>query len=122
MPIGPPGDRGEVYMKPPVVPKSRIKSELPQKLPLFRWMYKKHHPSNPLPDGHDYDGQPAIPLVRPDYITEVKRWRVKGIDSDGELVIKEDPHGPIFEALQAKQKVATGEFWRAMKATVRSVK
>jgi hypothetical protein len=109
-------------MKPPVVAKSRIKSELPSELPLFRWMYKKHHPSNPAPDGHDYDGQPAIPLITPDYITEVKRWRVERIDNNGELILMEDPQGPIFEALQANQEVATEEFWRAMKTAARSVK
>lgn len=121
VPIGPSKNRGAVYMKPPWVPKERIKSELPQKLPFFRWMYEKHHPSNSLPDGHDYDGQAAIPLLRPDYITEVQRWTVKGLDGDGNLMLTEDEQGRIYEALDAEQEVATAEFWRVMRTASRTL-
>jgi len=114
IPIGPSQNRGVVYMKPPQVSKSRIKSTLPQSTPFFYWMYKKHHPSNRLPNGGDYDGQAAIPLMRPDYITSVRRWTVKGLDEAGNLIVEEDSKGKVFEALNANQKIATEEFWRAM--------
>jgi len=121
VPIGPSDNRGMVYMKPPLVDKQQIKERLPQDLPLFKWMYEKSHPSNPLPDGADYDGQAAIPLIRPDYITQVKRWRVTHIDSQGELRLIEDPNGPIYEALDADQEIATKAFWNTMEATVHSL-
>lgn len=122
VPIGPPGQRGTVYMKPPHVPKERIKSELPQTVPFFRWMFEKQHPSNPLPDEHDYDGQAAIPLACPDYITQVKRWSVVEVDSEGELVIKKDKNGKIYEAIDADQGKATREFWRVLTSAANSLK
>ena len=114
VPIGPPGRRGRVYMKPPEVDKARIASGLPQDIPFFDWMYRKGHPGNGLPDGHDHDGQAAIPIIRPDYTTKVKRWSVKRIDSKGGLILDGDDNGNIYEALDADQDIATKEFWRAM--------
>lgn len=116
VPIGPPDHRGAVYLKPAQVPKERIKSELPQERSFFRWMYEKHHPGNGLPAGHDYDGQAAIPLTRPEYITTMKRWRVEGLDGNGDLILTADKQGPIYEAVDAAQSIATAEFWRVMAA------
>jgi hypothetical protein len=101
-------------MKPPEVPKDRIAKELPMDVPFFRWMHEKHHPSNELPAEHDYDGQAAIPVMRPDYITEIQRWRPVGIKPSGDPELTEDPNGPIYKALDADQDIATEEFWRAM--------
>lgn len=122
IPIGPSSQRGTVYMKPPVVTKADIYTKLPQELPLFQWMYQKHHPTNSLPDDHDYDGQAAIPIIRPDYITKIKRWSVEGIDMKGNLELIEDSSGKIYEALDADQKIATEEFWRAMNLLAASIK
>lgn len=115
IPVGPPNNRGTVYMKPPSVPKKLIAEALPQELPLFRWMFEKEHPTNWLPAEHDYDGQVAIPLTRPDYITKLQRWRATGIDSGGRLTFKKDESGNVYEALDAEQEIATEEFWRVMK-------
>lgn len=114
IPIGPPGRRGAVYRKPPLVPKARLQTETPQGIPFFRWMFEKRHPTNELPDGADYDGQAAIPLLAPDYITAVRRWRPDGVKSNGEPRLVADPTGPIFEAVDANQTRATREFWRAV--------
>ena len=54
----------------------------------------------PAPDGHDYDGQPAIPLIRPDYITEVKRWRMERVDDNGELANLEKPKQRYIRLLE----------------------
>lgn len=121
IPIGPSHKRGTVYMKPPEVSKKEIMTKLPQEKSFFKWMYKKHHPSNSLPDNHDYDGQAAIPLIRPDYITKIKRWTVTGIDTNGDIKLLEDNNGEIFEALDAKQSIATGEFWRSMNLLAKSI-
>jgi inosine-uridine nucleoside N-ribohydrolase len=121
VPIGPSHKRGTVYMKPPHVPKNRIKEELPQELLFFRWMFEKKHPSNSLPDEHDYDGQAAIPLMCPDYITHIRRWSVVDINDEGNLILKQDDNGKIYEALDANQNKATFEFWRAMTSTVNSL-
>lgn len=121
IPIGPSSQRGTVYLKPPVVPKSQLLKELSQDIPFFKWMYEKHHPSNALPDGHDYDGQAVIPLKQPDYITKVQRWRVLGLDEAGNLKLEKHSQGHIFEALDAKQESATDEFWRAFRALSRSL-
>jgi len=121
IPIGPSHKRGTVYMKPPEVSKEEIMTNLPQEKSFFEWMYKKHHPSNSLPDNHDYDGQAAIPLMRPDYITKIKRWTVTGIGANGEIKLLEDNRGRIFEALDARQSTATIEFWRSMNLLAKSI-
>jgi len=114
IPIGPSNNRCTGYMKPAEVPKDRIRKELPMDVPFFRWMYEKHHPSNELPAEHDFDGQAAIPIMRPDYITEIQRWRPVGIQPNGDPELVQDPDGPIYKALDADQDVATEEFWRAL--------
>lgn len=113
-PIGPPGNRSAVYMKPPVVPKERIQTVLDQNIPLFRWMYGKKHPSNELPDERDFDGHPAILLTQPGYVTAWKRFECKGINDRGYPVLRESPEGGIWLAIDADQDLATKEFWRVM--------
>ncbi len=115
IPIGSSNNRGIVYMKPPKVPKEKIKSDLNQKIPLFQWMYDKKHPSNWLPNEGDYDGHPAILITRPDYVTEIKKFRVDNIDSQGIPVLIDDITGNIIQAEDANQNIATQEFWRVMK-------
>jgi inosine-uridine nucleoside N-ribohydrolase len=121
VPFGTPQKRGTVFLKSAEVPKARIRSELPQDVPFFRWMFEKRHPNNPGPDEHDYDGQAAIALMRPDFITEVRRWRPEGILPNGDAKLAPDDNGPIIEAVDAQQNIATGEFWRAMEGLTRSL-
>jgi|GEM_PF-1337253 len=121
IPIGPPKNRGKVYMKPPHVPKTRIKQELPQEIDFFKWMYEKEHPTNELPAEHDFDGQAAIPLTCPAYITKVRRWSVLGLDNDGNLLMRKDSKGRLYEAVDANQELATKEFWRVMDTTAYSL-
>ncbi len=116
IPIGPPGNRAAVYMKPPVVPKARINAELNQDNPFFNWMYEKQHPVNELPNEADFDGHPAILLTRPDYVTEWKRFSFEKVDETGKLVLRQDAEGSIWQAEEAEQEVATREFWRVMHA------
>jgi hypothetical protein len=114
VPIGPPGNRGAVYMKPPVVPKERILKELNQEVPFFRWMFDKRHPHNELPNEADYDGHPAILLTCPGYVTRWKRFEFTGISDNGRPVLKENLQGSIWQAEDAGQEIATLEFWRVM--------
>jgi inosine-uridine nucleoside N-ribohydrolase len=116
VPFGAPNQRGTVFLKAAEVPKARVRSELPQSVPFFAWMLEKRHPSNGGPDEHDYDGQAAIALMRPDYITQVRRWRPDGIHPNGDVRLVPDENGPVIEAVDADQGVSTREFWRAMHA------
>ncbi len=116
IPIGPPGNRGVVYMKPPEVPKERILNELDQNIPFFKWMYEKDHPTNWLPAESDYDGHPAILITRPDYVTQWTRYRFDGINENGRPILIEDITGTIMQAENAVQDIATDEFWRVMHA------
>jgi len=114
IPFGPPGNRGRVYMKMPLVPRQRIRDELGLEIPFFQMMYTKQHPRGPHEE--DADGQGAVLIMRPDYITKVKRFRVSGINAAGNPVLVVDEDGPIYKAVDADQQIATGEFWRAMKS------
>lgn len=116
VPFGEVKNRGTVFLKAAEVSKDRIHAELPQHLPLFRWMREKHHPRNGGPWEHDYDGQAAIALMQPGYITQVRRWRPHGIAANGDARLVPDENGPVIEALDADQTVATSEFWRVMHA------
>lgn len=116
VPFGNPRQRGRVFLQAAEVPKARIQAELPQDIPFFRWMFEKRHPGNPGPDEHDYDGQAAIALLRPDFITEVRRWRPDGVLPNGDAKLVPDEAGPVIEAVDADQRIATAEFWRAMHA------
>lgn len=116
VPFGTPQKRGMVFQKAAEVPKERIAKELPQNVPLFAWMLEKHHPSNGGPEEHDYDGHAAIALMRPDYISLVRRWRPNGIAPNGDARLVPDENGPIIEAADADQSIATAEFWRVMHA------
>lgn len=120
VPFRTPQKRGTVFLKAAEVPKQRIRDDLPQDVPFFRWMFEKHHPSNPGPDEHDYDGQAAIALMRPDYVTKAQRWRAVGIHPNGDAKLVCDDNGPIYEAVGADQRIATTEFWRCMKAAAAS--
>jgi hypothetical protein len=121
VPFGPPGRRGTVFLKAAQVPKERIRAELPQEIPFFAWMFSKRHPTNDGPAEHDYDGPAAIALVRPDYITAVRRWKPIGIHPNGDVRLVQDDHGPVIEAVDADQRVATEEFWRTMHALRQSL-
>jgi hypothetical protein len=114
IPVGPSGNRGNAYMSAAVVPKAKIKNELDQHIPLFRWMYEKKHPKNELPDGHDYDGQPAILITRPEFVTQWKRFSCTGINEKGYAVLEENKNGKIWQAENADREIATNEFWRVM--------
>ena len=114
IPIGPPGNRGKVYMNAPAVPKARIKNELDLNIPIFRWMYGKKHPSNNLPDEHDFDGQPAILITQPEYVTQWKKLQCLEINEKGYPVLEENELGKIWQAGDASQEMATSEFWRVM--------
>ncbi len=118
IPFGPPGNRGKVYMKMPLVPRRRIRDELGLEIPFFRMMYTKQHPRGP--HEKDADGQGAVVIMRPDYITKVKRFSATGIDTAGNPVLAADENGPIYKAVDADQQIATAEFWRAMKKTASS--
>lgn len=116
VPFGDSKQRGAVFLSAAEVPKDRIRRDLPQSVPFFAWMLEKHHPGNGLPEEHDYDGQAAIALMRPEYITAVRRWRADGILPNGDARLVRDEMGPVIEAIDADAGVATAEFWRAMVA------
>ncbi len=95
----------------PRVPKARL-HELPD-TPLRAWMLAKQHPTNALPDERDADGQPAIALMRSDYVKATKRvtfgyW-------DEVPFFRDDPSGQAIIVTDADPDIATEEWWRAMK-------
>jgi inosine-uridine nucleoside N-ribohydrolase len=116
VPFGDSKNRGTVFLKSAEVPKERIRAELPQSVPFFAWMLEKHHPSNGGPEEHDYDGQAAIAQMKPEYITQVRRWRPDGIHPNGDAKLVADDNGPVIEAVDADQSISTAEFWRTMHA------
>lgn len=122
IPFGPPGNRGMAYMKPAVVPKERIRAELNQSVPFFKWMYEKKHPHNELPNEGDFDGQPAILLTKPDYITKWKKFECTGINEKGHPILTETENGKIWQAEDASQQIATDEFWRVMQKLDKQLK
>ena len=69
------------------------------------------------PEG-DADGPPAISLMRPDYVRSAKRvsfggWTTRhGHDVP---VFKDDPNGRAVVVTSVDRKVATEEWWRAMR-------
>jgi len=69
------------------------------------------------PEG-DADGPPAISLMRPDYIRSAKRvsfggWTTRyGHDMP---LFRDDPNGRAIVVTAVDRKVATEEWWRAMK-------
>jgi len=66
----------------PEVPKDWLRKTLPD-TPLRQWMLAKIHPLFPdqLPDDEDNDGQPVLPLLTTEYVTEVKRVAFGGWES-----------------------------------------
>ncbi len=109
------------WQGPASVPKARF-YELPD-TEFRRWLIEKDAPYANLPAGKDQDGQPAITILRPDYILEGKSvsfshwitapqtaWQLRGRVP----VFKKDPRGRALVINKASSAVATAEFWRAM--------
>jgi hypothetical protein len=96
----------------PLVPRKRL-IELPDR-PFRQWLIEKHHPAQG-PHEHDGDGQPAISLMRTDYVVETKRvsfsrWgKNDGTEVPTEFIpyYKDDPDVNILIVTQADQAVAT---------------
>lgn len=69
------------------------------------------------PEG-DADGPPAISLMRPDYVRSAKRVSFGGWTTrDGHKMptFRDDPNGRAIVVTAVDRKVATEEWWRAMK-------
>ncbi len=103
----------------PQTPKIRFSQELQNgTLPqteFFKWMLEKHHPKHPAAYmEQDGDAPAAIPLVRPDYIQKIERWRCTGVDPDGLPKLNRDNTGSLYLVTQANLSIATHEFWRAI--------
>ena len=85
---------------------------------FYIWMLEKHHPVHPpVYMEKDGDTPAAIPLMRPDYLTGVERWRCTGIDDNGKPVVVPDSNGSLYLMINADPYVATKEFWRAIEET-----
>lgn len=105
----------------PRVPKPRL-AELPD-TELRQWMIEKRHSLWRTHDGelqpgrYDGDASPAISVMRQDYVIKTKtvsfsHWA----DNDHELpVFRDDPGGRALVVACACAKVATEEWWRALK-------
>ena len=84
---------------PATVRKGDLARRLPTN-PLTEWMVEKSHPTNQLPEGADHDGQPAIPLVRSEYVKAGIKCSV-GARANGICYFGDDPDGNITVILQA---------------------
>jgi hypothetical protein len=104
----------------PLVPRSRL-VELPDR-PLRQWLIEKRHPRQ-VAHEYDGDGQPAVALMRPDYVLEMKRksfshWGMNtgtAVPTEPIPYFKDDDEGNIWVVTRADQSVGTEEWWRAMK-------
>jgi len=99
----------------PRVPPARL-WELPA-TPLRDWMIGKE-----LPDdqgyGRDADAPPLVSIVRPDYVLRTKRVSFGGwaLKAGHEVpVLKADPGGSAQVVTCADKRVATDDWWTAMK-------
>jgi hypothetical protein len=109
----------------PKVPKDWLRNTLPD-TPLRQWMLAKIHPLFPdqLPDDEDNDGQPVLPLLTTEYVTEVKHVAFGGWKSEhfGEGSVRipiftyEEPSGNsrAFVVVKANGKVGTQAWQTAM--------
>ena len=69
------------YEAAPIVPKCRL-MELPE-CEFRQWMIEKEHPTNFHPGERDYDGAPAISLMRPEYCLTGKYVAFSHFDGQG---------------------------------------
>lgn len=104
---------GPVCPTAPIVPKRRL-TELPE-TELRQWMIEKELPHVNLPAEKAGDAQPAIPLMRPDYVKRVIRKSFNHFDKDGMPLLKDDEKGNILMVTKADKNIATEEWWRALK-------
>jgi hypothetical protein len=103
----------------PQVPRVRL-IDLPD-TPFRQWLTEKRHPHLPAHET-DGDGQPAVSLMRPDYVQALRRvsfshmGKNMGVDVPTEPIpyFKDDPGGNILVVTEADQAIATAEWWRAM--------
>lgn len=119
VPFGVEGERGTVFLKGARCTKERILRDLPQSIPLFRWMHEKRHPSNGGPGDFDGDGHVVLAMLEPDYITNVKRYRFAGVNGQGKPSLTEDAEGAIWEAVDADEPIGTRVFWEVFQALKR---
>lgn len=98
----------------PLVPRSCFRRLPPTE--LTRWLIDKQHP-HVNPNGEIWgegDGQPVIPLIRPDYVLEAKRVSSDRFDDRGIPVHRDDPAGRGIVVTHASQEIATEAWWAAM--------
>lgn len=99
--------------------KQRFKEDLRNgtfpKTTFYDWIIEKRHPVHPVAYMEwDGDTPAAIPLMRPDYINNIERWRCIGIENGGMPKLVRDNDGPLYLVVSANSTVATKEFWRAI--------
>jgi hypothetical protein len=104
---------GPVGMQTAHVPKRRL-VELPE-TELRNFMVEKELPHVNLPAEHDFDAQPAIPLMRPDYVKRIVKKSFCDFDKDGVPTLKDDENGNVWVVVEADKGIATEEWWRALK-------
>lgn len=97
------------------VPKDRLKNELPAT--FMREFMLGIKPDVVAPAG-DADGPPAISIVRPDYVVELKRvsfggWKM--VDDHEVPMFRDDTQGRTLVATKVDARIATEEWWRALK-------
>jgi hypothetical protein len=103
----------------PQVPRKKL-YDLPNR-PYRQWLIEKKHPMQPIIE-QDGDSQPAISLIRPDYISEMKQcsfshWgENNGMDVPSKSIpyLKNNQNGNIIVITQADKTIGTNEWWRAI--------
>lgn len=98
------------------VPKDRLQNELPAS--PERAFLLEIQPDVVAPVG-DAAGSPAISIMRKDYVLETKRVSFGGWKTaDGHEVpmFKDDPKGRALVAIKVDSRIATEEWWRALKS------
>ena len=104
---------GPDYLNTAIVPKKRLQ-ELPE-TELRQYMIKLGLPHVNLPDEKDFDVQPAIALVRQDYIKAVERKSFLDFGENEVPILKDDMNGNVYMVTKLDSEVATNEWWRTLK-------
>lgn len=103
----------------PRTPKKRFAREIQNGIlpntEFYKWMLEKHHPRHPASYmEQDGDTPAAIPIVRPDYVQQIERWRCTGLNENGLPNLVKDDNGPLYLVISANVSIGTDEFWRAI--------
>ncbi len=82
-----------------------------------QWLIDKQHPGNRLPDGRDADAQPAISVLRGDYVKKVRPVAC-GSWSEGGPLFTDAGDNRAMVVTEADGEIATSVWWQIMQSAL----